>query len=88
MANVIKVGETYTFSNTGNDDGVLLDGSFFLDDSLSYDELPIDTLSFSIRYKGEDDLSDYVYGTPVLYYKDGALSGKFYLESVKQTFSD
>ena len=87
MANVIYVGD-YTFSNTGNDDGVLLEGSFFLDDSLAYDELPIDTLNFSIRYKGTDDLSDYVYGTPVNYYKDNVLQGKYYLESVKQTFAD
>ena len=82
MANVIKIGD-YTFSNTGLDDGVLLDGSFFLDDSLAYDELPIDTLDFSIRYKGEDNLSDCLYGTPVYYYKDEVLSGKFYLENVK-----
>lgn len=83
MANVIHVGELYTFSNTGNDDGVLLSGNLFIDDSLSYDELPIDTLDFSIRYFGADDLSNLAYGTPITYMKDDKLEGKFYLESVK-----
>lgn len=88
MANVIHVGELYTFSNTGNDDGVLLSGNLFIDDSLSYDELPIDTLDFSIRYFGADDLSNLAYGTPITYMKDDKLEGKFYLESVKQTYTN
>lgn len=79
MNNKIKVSNLYTFSNTGNDDGVLMTGNFFLGSSLSFDELTIDTLSFSVRYFGESNLSDYIYGTPVNYFRDDKLVGKFFL---------
>lgn len=84
MTNTIKVSNLYTFSNTGNDDGVLMTGNFFLGSSLSFAELTIDTLSFSVRYFGESNLSNYIYGTPVDYYRDSVLVGKFYLQSVTQ----
>lgn len=84
MTNTIKVSNLYTFSSTGNDDGVLMTGNFFLGSSLSFAELTIDTLSFSVRYFGESNLSNYIYGTPVDYYRDSVLVGKFYLQSVTQ----
>lgn len=85
MINRIQISDLYTFSNTGSHDGVLLTGNFFNGSSLSFDELSIDTLNFSIRYFGTDNLSDYVYGTPVIYYKDDRLAGKYFLENVVQT---
>lgn len=88
MANRILIGNLYTFSDTQNDDGVLLSGGYLNGASLSFDELSIDTLDFSIRYFGEDDLSNYTYGTPVSYYKDDKLVGKYFLESVVQKGAD
>lgn len=88
MANIVQIGDLYTFSNTPTQDGVLMTGSYYTGNSLSYDELSIDTLTFTVRYFGEDDLSDYKYGTPVTYTKDGRLVGKYYLEKVSQTFTN
>lgn len=88
MANIIQIGDLYTFSDSPTKDGVLMMGSYHNGNSLSYDELSVDTLSFTVRYFGEDDLSDYKYGTPVTYTKDGQLVGKYYLEKVSQTFTN
>jgi len=38
------------FDDKGEGNGKLLDGSFFVENSLAEDELSIDTLEFSVRY--------------------------------------
>ena len=54
--------------------------SISLENSLSIigDELKIDTFEFDVRYTGEGSIEAVDYGTPVYFYRDGAMMGKFY----------
>ena len=38
------------FNDDGTGDGKLLDGSFYVENSLAHDELSVDTLKFTVRY--------------------------------------
>lgn len=51
-----------------------------LENSLSIigDELKIDTFEFDVCYTGEGSIEAVDYGTPVFFYRDGAMMGKFY----------
>lgn len=77
------VFDKHEFSNYGVGDGKLLDGSFYVENSLVEDELSIDTLKFSVRYplEGEADTSiiNYPYGYQCTYYQGDSLFGKYYL---------
>lgn len=76
------------FDDKGEGNGKLLDGSFFVENSLAEDELSIDTLEFSVRYPltGQVDTSPtkFPYGTPCTYYQNEKLFGKFYLVKVER----
>lgn len=65
------------FSDDGTGDGKLLDGSFYVENSLAHDELSIDTLKFSVISTSTDLLLPY--GTECTYYYNNSLFGKFYL---------
>ena len=71
-----------TFDDTGTGDGKLLDGSFYVENSLAHDELSVDTLKFRVRYPLSDNPDDSLvkldYGTECAYYHDDVLFGKFY----------
>jgi hypothetical protein len=60
------------FDNEGNGNGKILDGSFYLENSLAEDELSIDTIDFRVRYPLNNtvdiSLTKLPYGTPCLYY--------------------
>lgn len=70
------------FNDDGTGDGKLLDGSFFVENSLAHDELSVDTLKFRVRYPLSDNPDDSLvkldYGTECAYYHDDVLFGKFY----------
>jgi len=65
--------DTHTWTDDGTGDGKLLDGSFYVCNSLAQDELDTDTLSFTVRYplSGGVDTSilNYPYGTACQYYQ-------------------
>lgn len=71
-----------TFDDTGTGDGKLLDGSFYVENSLAHDELSVDTLKFRVRYPLSDNPDDSLvkldYGTECAYYHNDVLFGKFY----------
>ena len=77
------------FDNEGLGNGKILDGSFYVENSLAEDELSIDTLNFTVRYPLGDvvdtSLTKLTYGFPCLYYQDDALFGRFYLVKVERT---
>ena len=70
------------FNDDGTGDGKLLDGSFYVENSLAHDELSVDTLKFTVRYPlaepPDDSLVKLPYGTECTYYHDDNLFGKFY----------
>lgn len=84
--NKVKVSNLYTFSDTGLDDGTIKEGNCFISNSLSGDELSIDTLNFTVIFplSGQTNivLTKLPYGTELIYYNDNVLIGKFYLTSV------
>lgn len=71
-----------TFDDTGTGDGKLLDGSFYVENSLAHDELSVDTLKFRVRYPLSDTPDDSLvkldYGTECAYYHDDILFGNYY----------
>lgn len=70
------------FNDDGTGDGKLLDGSFYVENSLAHDELSVDTLKFTVRYPlaepPDDSLVKLPYGTECTYYHDNNMFGKFY----------
>ena len=80
--------KNYIFDDIGNGNGKILDGSFYLENSLLEDELGIDTLTFSVRYPltGEADtsLTNYSYGEQCSYNRNNKLVGKFNIVKVER----
>lgn len=76
------------FDNEGNGNGKILDGSFYLENSLAEDELSIDTIDFRVRYPLSDvvdtSLTNLAYGTPCLYYQNNMLFGRYYLTKISR----
>lgn len=77
---IILLDKTFT----GND---LVSGNCFIGNSIAGDELAIDTLTATICSPGTS-LTGLPYGTPVFYYHDEVLIGKFYLNTVARSGRD
>lgn len=76
---LVYKGVTYT---------ALRSASGILSESLPLSALPVDTLRVVVvdeAFEHTEDLLGYSYGDVVLYYHDGALVGKFYLENIIRT---
>lgn len=77
---IICNGATYTSE-------AILSGSCFIGNSIAGDELAIDTLDVELHSLGAN-LTSLAYGTPVFYYHEDTLVGKFYLHDVSRTARD
>lgn len=71
---------TYTFQ-----DDAIVTAEISTEQSLLSEHLTADVLTLLVRYTGSGDLTTYNYGTPVIYYKDNTLYGKFYVTQVIRT---
>ena len=71
---------TYTFQ-----DDAIVTAEISTEQSLLSEHLTADVLTLLVRYTGSGDLTTYNYGTPIIYYKDNTLYGKFYVTQVIRT---
>ena len=75
----------FTDNNDTNENGKIVEGSFYNDTSLLEDELSIDTIDVRVRYEATSpSLQNYTYGSLVEYYINENLNGKYYLTSIER----
>ena len=89
MNKVIFKNYVFTDQDNVEQNGKILNGSFYIANSLAEDELSIDTLKFSVRYPlegaADTSLTSFDYGTPCTYYQNNEVFGKYYLVKVERT---